>query len=84
MDMQTYRDGRKQAEDAAEALREALAALGLPERVWSSVRPMVTHSGNAYVHLGMVRADAAVKMAEAMQAAAEAVEQVPAGGDRQA
>ncbi|MET9813897.1 hypothetical protein [Streptomyces sp. NPDC006355] len=67
MDMQTYRDGRKQATDAAEAIREALAGLDLPESVWGGVRPMVTHSGKPYVHLGMVRADAAEKMAEAMQ-----------------
>jgi hypothetical protein len=74
MDMQTYRDGRKQATDAAEAIRVALAALGLPESVWGSVRPMVTHSGKPYVHLGMVRADVAERMAEAMKATAEAVE----------
>ncbi|MDO0938652.1 hypothetical protein QQY66_45640 [Streptomyces sp. DG2A-72] len=71
MDMQTYRDGRKAASAASEAIREALAGLGLPESVWGSVRPMVTHSGTAYVHLGMVRADVAERMAEAMQAPAE-------------
>ncbi len=68
MDMQTYRDGRKAAADAAEAIRTALAGLGLPERVWGSVRPMVTHSGKPYVHLGMVRAEAAEKIAEAIRA----------------
>jgi hypothetical protein len=68
MDMQTYRDGRKQATDAAEAIREALAGLSLPESVWGSVRPMVTHSGKPYVHLGMVRAGVAERMAEAMKA----------------
>ncbi|MDT9694733.1 hypothetical protein [Streptomyces sp. P17] len=74
MDMDTYRAGRKEATEAAEAVRAALAALGLPERVWGSVRPMVTHKGSPYVHIGMVRADAAEKMAEAMRAPAEAVE----------
>ncbi|WP_217181288.1 hypothetical protein [Streptomyces sp. AC495_CC817] len=69
MDMQTYRDGRKQATDAAEAIRAALAGLGLPENVWGGVRPMVTHSGKPYVHLGMVRAEAAERMAAAMQVA---------------
>ncbi|WP_229828896.1 hypothetical protein [Streptomyces massasporeus] len=82
--MDTYRDGRRQATDAAEAIRAALAALGLPERVWGSVRPMVTHSGKPYVHLGMVRADVAERMAEAMQAPAERAEAVqaapPSGG----
>ncbi|MEU9874974.1 hypothetical protein [Streptomyces phaeochromogenes] len=69
MDMQTYRDGRKEATDAAEAIRAALAGLGLSESVWGSVRPMVTHSGKPYVHLGMVRAEVAEKMAEAMRTA---------------
>ncbi|MGX1026584.1 hypothetical protein [Streptomyces sp. SAI-097] len=68
MDMQTYRDGRREATDAAEATRAALASLGLPERAWGSVRPMVTHSGKPYVHLGMVRAEVAEKIAEAIRA----------------
>ncbi|MFE2558888.1 hypothetical protein ACFXGT_23260 [Streptomyces sp. NPDC059352] len=71
MDMQTYRDGRKAANDAAEAIRAALVELGLPEGVWGSVRPMVTHSGKPYVHLGMVRADAVKRIAEAIQPADE-------------
>ncbi|WP_327373180.1 hypothetical protein OG393_04100 [Streptomyces sp. NBC_01216] len=66
--MQTYRDGREAAANAAEAIRAALVGLGLPERVWGSVRPMVTHSGKPYVHLGMVRADAAERIAEAIRA----------------
>lgn len=28
----------------------------LLEKVWVSVRPMMTHSGKLYMHLGMVRA----------------------------
>jgi hypothetical protein len=67
MDMQTYRDGRKAATNAAEAIRAALAGLGLPESVWGSVRPMVTNSGKPYVHIGMVRADVAERMAEAIE-----------------
>lgn len=74
MDMQTYRDGRKEATDAAEAVRAALAGLGPPESVWGSVRPMVTHRGRPYVHLGMVRAEVAERMAEAMRPPAEPVE----------
>lgn len=66
--MKTYRDGRAEATAAAEAIRAALAGLGLPERVWGSVRPMVTASGTPYVHLGMVRADVAEKIAEAIGA----------------
>ncbi|MGX9873345.1 hypothetical protein ACWIG2_08180 [Streptomyces cellulosae] len=68
MDMQTWRDSRAKAVEAAEALRAALAALGAPESVWGTVRPVVTHKGTGYVHLGMVRADVAEQMAEAMTA----------------
>lgn len=69
MDMQTWRDGRAAAVDATEALiRAALASLGAPESVWGAVRPVVTHKGTAYVHVGMVRADVAERMAEAMRA----------------
>ncbi|MER7914278.1 hypothetical protein [Streptomyces sp. NPDC096068] len=69
MDMQTYRDDRKAADDAAEAIRSALVGLGLPERVWGGVRPMVTHSGKPYVHLGMMRAEAAERIARAIRPA---------------
>jgi len=65
--MQTWRDARTRAVEAAEALRSALAALGLPESVWGSVRPTVTHKGAAYVHVGMVRAEAAERIAEAVR-----------------
>ncbi|MFF9787011.1 hypothetical protein YWIDRAFT_03951 [Streptomyces sp. SceaMP-e96] len=68
MDMQTWRDGRAAAVEATEALRAALASLGAPESVWGTVRPVVTHKGTAYVHVGMVRADVAERMAEAMRA----------------
>ncbi|GAA4942252.1 hypothetical protein GCM10023238_05120 [Streptomyces heliomycini] len=68
MDMQTWRDSRARAVEATEALRAALAALGAPESVWGAVRPVVTHKGTAYVHVGMVRADVAEKMTEAMGA----------------
>lgn len=74
MDMQTYRDSRARATDAAEAIRAALALLGIPEHVWSSIRPMVTHRGGAYVHLGMLRAEAVERMAEAIRTPSEPAE----------
>lgn len=67
MDMQTWRDARTTAVEAAEALRSALAALGLPESVWGSIRPTVTHKGAAYVHVGMVRAEVVEQIAEAVR-----------------
>lgn len=67
MEMQTWRDSRATAAEAAESIRAALTALGVPESAWSSVRPVVTHSGGAYVHLGMIRADAVERIAEALR-----------------
>ncbi|MFJ8162911.1 hypothetical protein ACIRBY_18565 [Streptomyces sp. NPDC096136] len=65
--MQTWRDARTQATNAAESIRAALAALGVPESAWGSARPVVTHNGHAYVHLGMIRADAVEQIAEALR-----------------
>jgi hypothetical protein len=53
-----WRDARQSAVDASEAVRAALAALGLPEAAWSGVRPMVTASGRPLVHLGALPAAA--------------------------
>ncbi|MFZ3498016.1 hypothetical protein ACODT5_33150 [Streptomyces sp. 5.8] len=65
--MQTWRDARKRATDAAEAIQAGLAALGVPESAWSGIRPTVTYNGHAYVHLGMLPADVVEQMAEAMR-----------------
>lgn len=67
MEMQTWRDGRAKATDATEAIRAALASLGLPESAWGGVRPTVTFNGLPYVHLGMLPADVVEQMAEAMR-----------------
>ncbi|MER5933485.1 hypothetical protein [Streptomyces sp. NPDC002054] len=73
MDMQTWRDGWTRAADAAESIRAALAALGLPESAWSSVRPTVTKTGRPYVELGTLRADVAEQIAEALRGAMTSV-----------
>ncbi|MEU9370948.1 hypothetical protein AB0D71_41125 [Streptomyces avermitilis] len=72
MDMQTWRASRARADNATNALREALTALGLPERVQQHLRPMVTHSGTPLVHVGMLNAEYIEQIAEALRAAAEA------------
>ncbi|MEO3976378.1 hypothetical protein [Streptomyces sp. CAU 1734] len=69
MDMQNWRDERSAAGDAAEALREALADLGVPERDCRSISPVVTGAGTPYVHLGMLRPDAVEQIAEALRRA---------------
>ncbi|MFG2675786.1 hypothetical protein [Streptomyces sp. NPDC048445] len=67
METQTWRDSRAEASDAAEEIRAALAALGIPESAWSGMRPTVTHNGNAYVHLGVLPAHAVERIAEALR-----------------
>ena len=71
MDMQTWRDSRSRADNATQALREALAALGLSDRVQEHLRPMVTHSGIPYVHVGMLKAEYVEQIADALRIAAE-------------
>ncbi|WP_260338064.1 MULTISPECIES: hypothetical protein [unclassified Streptomyces] len=65
--MQTWREARDRATDATESIRAALAALGLSESVWCSVRPSVTHTGRAYVDLGRLPADVVEQIAEALR-----------------
>ncbi|MGW4030643.1 hypothetical protein ACWEFL_15195 [Streptomyces sp. NPDC004838] len=78
MDMQVWRDTRSEAVAAAEAMRTAMAALGIPERVWRLVEARVTR-GRAYVQLGMVRADAVELMADILLRAT-AAPQAPLSG----
>lgn len=66
MEMQTWR-AHARATDAREALVAALAALEAPESAWCAVRPVVTHKGTPYVHLGMIPADVVERMAEALR-----------------
>lgn len=66
LDMQQWRDARTAAEDAADALRQALAALGVPARCYRQVRPVVTPSGKSYVLMGPLPVDLAAHMSEAL------------------
>lgn len=75
MDMLTWRESRRRADDATTVLREALAALGLPESFQRHLRPVVTQSGTPFVHVGLVRAEQAERIAEALLAAAVLPEQ---------
>lgn len=71
MDMQTWRDSRSRADSATDALREALAALGIPEHVQRYLRPVVTHHARPFVHMGLLRAEYVEQIAEALRVAAE-------------
>ncbi|MGW4200857.1 hypothetical protein [Streptomyces sp. NPDC004726] len=67
MEMGVWRDAQARAGAAAEGLRESLEDLGLPERVWRSIRPVVTGSGTSYVYVGVVRADAVERITAALR-----------------
>lgn len=67
MEMQTWRDAWGRADDASESIRAALAALGVPESVWGTLRPSVTHNGHAYVDFGKLPADVVEQIAEALR-----------------
>ncbi|MET3983444.1 hypothetical protein [Streptomyces sp. PvR034] len=66
MDTRTWRDGHARADAAAEALRVALVALGVPERAWKGMRPTVTADGLPCVQLPLLPADVIGLMAEAV------------------
>ena len=72
-----WRESWGRAEKAAYSLGEALEALGLPKTAYGGIRPAVTRTGRAYVHVGLLREDAALALAKAL--AGEAPE--PPGGD---
>ncbi|WP_330335197.1 hypothetical protein OHS33_25300 [Streptomyces sp. NBC_00536] len=64
--MRTWRDGHARADDAAESLRAALVALGVPEVVWRGMRPTVSAEGFPCVQLPLLPADVVGLMAEAI------------------
>lgn len=66
MEMVVWRDRRARAVASADALQSALAGLGVPERVWRTIRPVVTASGNAFVDLGMLRPEVADQITAAL------------------
>ncbi|MEU2796167.1 hypothetical protein [Streptomyces sp. NPDC006863] len=67
VEMQQWRDGRKAAENATEALSGALVALGIEAERVSHLRPVVAYSGRPYVHMGAMPAELAERMAEALR-----------------
>ncbi|MFD5973155.1 hypothetical protein [Streptomyces bacillaris] len=67
VEMQQWRDGRKAAENATEALSGALVELGIEAERVSHLRPVVAYSGRPYVHMGAMPADMVERMAEALR-----------------
>ncbi|MFE0131769.1 hypothetical protein ACFWY6_09345 [Streptomyces sp. NPDC059037] len=68
IEMQKWRDSLRTAADASNALREALAALGIPPEVCDGIRPMVgRRQGHAYVSLPDIKAEHIERIAEAVR-----------------
>ncbi|MER5882610.1 hypothetical protein ABT160_02155 [Streptomyces sp. NPDC001941] len=71
MDMQTWRDAWARADDASRALRGALGALGVDVGP-GGVRAQVHRQGVPLVHVGVLRAEHAEAVAEALRHRADA------------
>ncbi|MER5771472.1 hypothetical protein [Streptomyces sp. NPDC001985] len=67
MEMQLWRDSRDRAETATRALQDALDAAGVPERVWRSIRSVVTRHGRPFVDIGPLPPEVAERLAEALR-----------------
>lgn len=67
LDLREWRNGHAAANRASEALRTALAALGIPERHYRHIRPAMASTGRPYVYLGLLSAGAAGTIAEALR-----------------
>ncbi|MGK5630301.1 hypothetical protein [Streptomyces sp. URMC 123] len=64
--MPQWRERWQRADRAADALRGALAALGVPRSAHGPIRGVVTHQGHVLVDVGMLREDAAAAVAAAL------------------
>ena len=74
MEMDVFKSSSAQAKSAAEAIRDALRAVGVPNRDLREVRPQVLAHGRPVVNLGAWRLDAIEKVAAALQLGAAMME----------
>ncbi|MFJ6573880.1 hypothetical protein ACIQNU_41455 [Streptomyces sp. NPDC091292] len=64
--MDQYKAARAEADHLAALMRAALIRVGVPEAEVSRVRGFVTGSGRAYIELGALRVESAVRLREAL------------------
>ncbi|MFI6494924.1 hypothetical protein [Streptomyces sp. NPDC050564] len=64
--MDRYKSARAEAEHTAALLRAALTRAGIPEEAAARVRALVTGKGRAYVEVGALPLDSAVKLLNAL------------------
>ncbi|MFG3283573.1 hypothetical protein [Streptomyces sp. NPDC048111] len=67
MNTQDWHAAWDHAQDATDALRVALSDLGAGASQLMHLRPMVTRRGTAWVDVGQLPADLAVKLAEVIR-----------------
>jgi hypothetical protein len=72
--MDRYKSARAEAEHTAALLRAALTRAGVPEETAGRVRALVTGKGRAYVEVGALPLESAVKLLNALPLA------LPPGG----
>lgn len=69
--MAEWQDGWDRAENATQALREALEGMGAPEDVRRRLRPLVSDRGTPWVDVGQVPAHVAERLAEVLRSVEE-------------
>ncbi|MEU8693015.1 hypothetical protein [Streptomyces sp. NPDC048665] len=77
--MEAYKSSRKAAADAHEALRQALLAIGIPNRDLVRLAPRVAPNGRPMVAMGTWNADVVQKVAAHLMASPADVKTLPDG-----
>ncbi|MQY33126.1 hypothetical protein SRB17_10860 [Streptomyces sp. RB17] len=77
--MEVYKSSRKAASDAHEALRQALLAIGVPNRDLIRLVPRVAPDGRPMVAMGTWNADVVQKVAAHIMASPAYVKTLPDG-----
>lgn len=80
MDMDVWHSRRRRAAAAVKALQLALARVGVPEKLWEPIKPMMARSGYPYIVLGTLTVTAAEEIARALEAVPQQ-HTVPDAGD---
>ncbi|MFC9928309.1 hypothetical protein [Streptomyces sp. NPDC127190] len=77
--MEIYKSSRKAAADAHEVLREALLAIGVPNRDLVRLAPRVAPDGRPMVAMGTWNADVVQRVAARLKASPAHVQAAPDG-----
>jgi hypothetical protein len=67
MELEQWREAQAEATAATAAIRDALRAYGVPEKVYAHIQPQVGAGWRSYVNLGLLRADTALLVAKVLE-----------------